>query len=113
MLVAALFCPNPALLAWQLVINHNRRWENVQRKLQSAIAAGELGELTSAEVVWPSVRCRVPPQPQDTTSTLAVDQSMPHVHVLGVMPFAFLPSCAGPDGSGRNTLHRQLSHACR
>ena len=40
----------------KLVINHNRRWENVQRKLQAAIAAGDLGQLTSAEVVWPSVR---------------------------------------------------------
>ena len=39
----------------KLVINHNRRWENVQRKLQAAIAAGDLGQLTSAEVVWPSV----------------------------------------------------------
>lgn len=28
----------------------------MQRKLQTAIAAGDLGNLTSAEIVWPSVR---------------------------------------------------------
>ena len=33
-----------------LVINHNRRWEHTPRRLQAAIAAGELGELTAAEV---------------------------------------------------------------
>ena len=42
-----------------LTINHNRRWENSMRKLQAAVKAGELGQLVSAEVVWPSGRAGV------------------------------------------------------
>ena len=42
-----------------LTINHNRRWENSMRKLQAAVRNGDLGQLTSAEVVWPSGRCGV------------------------------------------------------
>ena len=42
-----------------LAINHNRRWENVQRKLQAAVAEGQLGNLTSANIIWPSGRMGV------------------------------------------------------
>lgn len=39
-----------------LVINHQRRFNSNYRRLQQAIAAGELGELVSAHVQWPSGR---------------------------------------------------------
>ncbi len=39
-----------------LVINHQRRFNANYRRLQRAIATGELGELISAHVQWPSGR---------------------------------------------------------
>jgi predicted dehydrogenase len=42
-----------------LVINHNARWDVTYRRLKAFVAAGSLGELTSAEVVWPSGRMGV------------------------------------------------------
>lgn len=42
-----------------LVINHNRRWERVGRRLRIAVDSGQFGQLTAAEVVWPSGRMGV------------------------------------------------------
>lgn len=39
-----------------LVINHNRRFQPNFRRLRDRIAAGDLGELTSAAVSWPTGR---------------------------------------------------------
>ena len=81
-----------------LVVNHNRRWEHVQRRLRTAVDAGQFGRLTAAEVVWPSGRMGV-------VGTHVIDQLLMVtgkrvIAVSGVVDESPLQDCRGGSNTG-------------
>lgn len=77
-----------------LVVNHNRRFNPQYRRLREFIAAGELGNLTSASLQWPSGRL-------GNVGTHMIDAvqmvtSQPVVAVSGTLDLTGRPDCRGP-----------------
>jgi len=77
-----------------LVINHNRRFNLQYRRLREFIAAGELGELTSASLQWSGGRL-------GNVGTHMIDAvqmvtGQPVVAVSGTLDLTGRPDCRGP-----------------
>lgn len=76
-----------------LVVNHNRRFESNHRALRDLIAAGELGQLTSAMVQWSSGRLgNVGTHMFDSLRMLTGREVL---GVAGVLDMAGKPDCRG------------------
>jgi predicted dehydrogenase len=78
-----------------LVINHQRRFNTNHRRLQRAIAEGELGELVSAHLQWPTGRL-------GNVGTHALDGLLMLTRrrfqaVSGTLDLAGKPDCRGSD----------------
>jgi predicted dehydrogenase len=77
-----------------LVINHNRRFNPQYRRLRDVIAAGELGELTSASLQWGSGRLgNVGTHMIDALQMLTSQQV---VAVSGTLDLTGRADCRGP-----------------
>jgi len=77
-----------------LAVNHNRRFNPQYRRLRERIADGELGELTSGSVQWPSGRL-------GNVGTHMIDAiqmvtGQPVVAVSGTLDLTGRPDCRGP-----------------
>jgi len=77
-----------------LVINHNRRFNLLYRRLRDFIVAGELGELTSASLQWSTGR-------MGNVGTHMIDAvqmvtGQPVVAVSGTLDLTGRPDCRGP-----------------
>lgn len=80
-----------------LVINHNRRFQLNQRRLRDRIAAGDLGELTSAAVQWSSGRLgNVGTHMFDALRMITGREICA---VSGTLDLAGKPDCRGPEFS--------------
>ena len=78
-----------------LIINHNRRFNPNYRRLREFLAAGELGEVTSANLVWGKGRLgNVGTHLFDAVSMLSGQEI---VAVAGTLDPAALPDCRGPE----------------
>lgn len=78
-----------------LVINHNRRFNPNGHSLRDRIAAGELGDLTSVNLAWPTGRLA-------GVGTHVIDAMHMHVGrqieaVTGRLDFARKPDCRGDE----------------
>ena len=80
-----------------LVINHNRRFHGLMRRLRDFVTAGGLGDLTSAAVQWSNGRLgNVGTHMFDGIRMLT---SREVVAVSGTLDLAGKPDCRGPDFS--------------